>query len=101
MKNTLKNNILIKTEGDILIIDKRNAFFSNLKMTIKIKEITGMIQWNDIILIVGNGFPIRYELSEKNREIIKRLPNSIIGDEEEVEKIYKELYILVQNIPNM
>lgn len=101
MKNILKNNILIETEGDTLIIDKRNTFFSKSKMVIKIKEIVGIIQWNDMILIVGNGFPIQYELSEKNREIMKRLPNSIMGNEEEIEKIYEKLYILVQNIPNM
>lgn len=101
MKNIFGNNILIETEGDILIIDKRSTFFSKSRMAIKINEISGIIQWNDMLLIMGIGFPIQCELSEKNREAIKRLPNSIIGNGVEIEKIYEELYILIQNIPNM
>lgn len=101
LKKILGNSTLVKVEGDMLTIDKKGTFFSNSKMCIKIKDITGLLEWNEIIIVLGKGIYTEYELNEKNKERIKSQPNTIIGEKNEIEDIYAELYILLQNVPNM
>ena len=91
----LKNNIKIKTRGGILIIDKSELFFSNTKMFINIDSILS----EGMLIVLGSGIPVINEFKNNNIEYIKRLPNCIVGTEEELQSIYEEISLLIENIP--
>ncbi|MGV3026285.1 hypothetical protein ACED96_11240 [Clostridium thermobutyricum] len=99
MDYCLKNDIKIKTRGKILIIDKSESILSNTKMFIKIDNISGCILLEGMLLVLGSGIPICNEFKNHNIEYIKRLPNCIIGTKDELEEIYEEISLLIENIP--
>ncbi|MGL4874651.1 MAG: hypothetical protein ACRC30_08380 [Clostridium sp.] len=96
----LENKIRVEKVGEILVIDKSRYFCTKTKMFILISEISGAILVENILVLLGSGMK-NCEMTEKNLENVKRLPNAIVGSLEEIEKLYEEILLLVQNIPNM
>lgn len=95
-----ENKIRVELKGDIIVIDKREYFCTKTKMFVLKSEISGAILVENILVLLGTGMK-NCEMTEKNLENIKRLPNAIVGNLEEIEKLYEEISLLLQNIPNM
>ncbi|MGL5415270.1 MAG: hypothetical protein ACRDAU_06395 [Clostridium sp.] len=100
MRYELENKIKIEKIGDLLVIDKSKYFYAKTKMFILVSEISGAILLDNVLVLVGTGLK-NPNIEEKNLENMKRLPNSIEGTFEEIEKIYEDILLLLQNIPNM
>ncbi|MGL4847344.1 MAG: hypothetical protein ACRC28_00175 [Clostridium sp.] len=100
MRFELENEIKVEKMGDVLVIDKRKYFCAKTKMFILISEISGAVLVENILVLQGSGIKI-CEITEKNLDSIRRLPNAIVGKPCEIEKLYEEILLLVQNIPNM
>ncbi|MGL5647833.1 MAG: hypothetical protein ACRDDY_08275 [Clostridium sp.] len=100
MRYELENKIKIEKIGNLLVIDKSEYFYVKTKMCILVSEISGAILLDNVLVLAGTGLK-NPNIEEKNLENMKRLPNSIEGTFEEIEKIYEDILLLLQNIPNM